>query len=195
MGWRPVDWDGRVLPEPKFENKCTSFFEFFGFERPLLRYGGSVFSITDEERTRTEWRILGSDQNIQITLPTSLFALSFSPNPQRRNNNITSITLLASSISASAQQQYWRILSNSASAAALHQQHRRIGILAASVSCTGRNICPYTSINSGHISLYTLTPPDMHQTPPDMLQTPPDMHQTMSDRLAVVLCIINGDVH
>ena len=27
-----------VLPEPKFENKCTSFFDFFGFERPLLRY-------------------------------------------------------------------------------------------------------------------------------------------------------------
>jgi len=49
-------------------------------------------------------------------------------------------------------------------------------------------------INSGHISLYTLTPPDMLQTPPDMLQTPPDMlqtppdlHQTMSDRFVVVL--------
>ena len=28
-----------------------------------------------------------------------------------------------------------------------------------------------------------------------MLQTPPDTHQTISDRLAVVLCIINGDVH
>ena len=41
MGWGPVDWVGRVLPEPKFENKCTSFFEFFGFERPLLRYRGS----------------------------------------------------------------------------------------------------------------------------------------------------------
>ena len=50
MGWGPVDWVGRVLPEPKFENKCTSFFEFFGFEQPLLRYGGSVFSVTDEER-------------------------------------------------------------------------------------------------------------------------------------------------
>ena len=49
MGWGPVDWVGRVLPEPKFENKCTSFFEFFGFERPLLRYGGSVFSVTDED--------------------------------------------------------------------------------------------------------------------------------------------------
>ena len=38
MGWGPVDWVGRVLPEPKFEKKCTSFFEIFGFERPLLRY-------------------------------------------------------------------------------------------------------------------------------------------------------------
>jgi len=28
----------RVLPEAKFEKKCTSFFEFFGFERPLPRY-------------------------------------------------------------------------------------------------------------------------------------------------------------
>ena len=41
MGWGPVDWVGRVLPEPKFENKCTSFFDFFGFVRPLLRYRGS----------------------------------------------------------------------------------------------------------------------------------------------------------
>ena len=38
MGWGPVDWVGRVLPEAKFEKKCTSFFEIFGFERPLLRY-------------------------------------------------------------------------------------------------------------------------------------------------------------
>ena len=26
LGWGPVDWVGRVLPEPKFEKKCTSFF-------------------------------------------------------------------------------------------------------------------------------------------------------------------------
>ena len=83
MGWGPVDWVGRVLPEAKFEEqnapiflferptprylqktvlgnqlnglgtswmggegpprskirkKCTSFFELFLFERPLLRY-------------------------------------------------------------------------------------------------------------------------------------------------------------
>ena len=38
MGWGPIEWVGRVLPEAKFEKKCTSFFEFFGFERPLLRY-------------------------------------------------------------------------------------------------------------------------------------------------------------
>ena len=38
MGWGPVDWVGRVLPEAKFKIKCTSFFEFFWFERPLLRY-------------------------------------------------------------------------------------------------------------------------------------------------------------
>ena len=38
MGWGPVEWVGMVLPEAKFEKKCTSFFDFFGFERPLLRY-------------------------------------------------------------------------------------------------------------------------------------------------------------
>ena len=27
--WGPVDWVGRVLPEAKFENKTTLFFEFF----------------------------------------------------------------------------------------------------------------------------------------------------------------------
>ena len=38
MGWGPIEWVGRVLPEAKFEKKCTSFFEIFGFERLLLRY-------------------------------------------------------------------------------------------------------------------------------------------------------------
>ena len=38
MGWGPVDWVGRVLPEAKFKKKCTLFFYFFLFERPLLRY-------------------------------------------------------------------------------------------------------------------------------------------------------------
>ena len=38
MGWGPVDWVGRLLPEAKFKIKCTSFFEFFWFEQPLLRY-------------------------------------------------------------------------------------------------------------------------------------------------------------
>ena len=38
MGWGPVEWVGMVLPEAKFEKKCTSFFEIFWFERPLLRY-------------------------------------------------------------------------------------------------------------------------------------------------------------
>ena len=28
MGWGPVDWVGRVLPEAKFKNKWTLFFEF-----------------------------------------------------------------------------------------------------------------------------------------------------------------------
>ena len=36
--WGPVDWVGRVLPEAKFENIYTSFFEFFLFERPIARY-------------------------------------------------------------------------------------------------------------------------------------------------------------
>ena len=29
MGWGQVDWVGRVLPEAKFENRTTLFFEFF----------------------------------------------------------------------------------------------------------------------------------------------------------------------
>ena len=29
MGWGPVYWVGRVLPETKSENKCTLFFLFF----------------------------------------------------------------------------------------------------------------------------------------------------------------------
>ena len=37
--WGPVEWVGRILPEEKkFKKKCTSFFYFFGFERPFLRY-------------------------------------------------------------------------------------------------------------------------------------------------------------
>ena len=38
MSWGPVDWMGRVFPEAKFENEWTLFFEFFWFERPILRY-------------------------------------------------------------------------------------------------------------------------------------------------------------
>ena len=39
IGWGPVDWVGRVLPEAKFEEKnAPCFFVFWGFERPLLRY-------------------------------------------------------------------------------------------------------------------------------------------------------------
>ena len=38
MGWGPVEWVGRGHPEPKFEMKCTLFFEIFWFELPLLRY-------------------------------------------------------------------------------------------------------------------------------------------------------------
>ena len=49
-------------------------------------------------------------------------------------------------------------------AASVHQQHQRLSnILASSVTWTGRDICPYTSINSGHISLFTLTSPRHHQ--------------------------------
>ena len=28
MGWGPVDWVGMVLPEAKFENKWTLFYNF-----------------------------------------------------------------------------------------------------------------------------------------------------------------------
>ena len=62
MGWGPVDWVGRVLPEPKFENKCTSFFEFFWIRATVAEiWGVRIFGHgRGEERTRTEWRILGS---------------------------------------------------------------------------------------------------------------------------------------
>ena len=45
--WGPVEWLGDQLtgwrgasghPQLKFQNKCTLFYEFFWFERPLLRY-------------------------------------------------------------------------------------------------------------------------------------------------------------
>ena len=47
MGWGPVDWVGRVLPEAKFENKWTLFFDFFLFERPLLTRDWKSESVTD----------------------------------------------------------------------------------------------------------------------------------------------------
>ena len=64
-----------------------------------------------------------------------------------------------SAAAASAHQQHQRISSNSASAATLHQQHQRISSISI-LAASGRDICPYTSINSDHVSLYTLTPPD-----------------------------------
>ena len=42
-------------------------------------------------------------------------------------------------------------------AATVHQQQQ---CFAVSVTYTGRNICPYTSFNSGNTSLHTLTPTD-----------------------------------
>ena len=47
MGWGPVDWVGRVLPEAKFENKWTLFFELFLFERPLLTRDWKSESVTN----------------------------------------------------------------------------------------------------------------------------------------------------
>ena len=38
MGWGPVDWMRKVLPEAKFKNKLILFFDFFLFEQPILRY-------------------------------------------------------------------------------------------------------------------------------------------------------------
>ena len=38
MGWGPVDLVNKVLQEAKFKNKWILFFEFFSFERPILRY-------------------------------------------------------------------------------------------------------------------------------------------------------------
>ena len=86
---------------------------------------------------------------------------------------ISSISVSAAS-AASAYLQHQCISSISASAVLAHQQHQRISYM------HRMGYLPIY-INSGHISLYTLTPPDMLQTPPDMLQTPPDMHQTPPD--------------
>ena len=38
MGWGPVDWVERVLPEAKLKNTTTLLFEIFRFERPIQRY-------------------------------------------------------------------------------------------------------------------------------------------------------------
>ena len=38
MGWGPVDWVERVLPEAKLKNTTTLLFEIFRFERPIPRY-------------------------------------------------------------------------------------------------------------------------------------------------------------
>ncbi len=38
MGWGPVDWVERVLPEAKLKNTTTLLFEIFQFERPKQRY-------------------------------------------------------------------------------------------------------------------------------------------------------------
>ena len=60
----------RVLSEAKFEEKkCTSFFEFFGFERPLPRYllkkvlhckgsriWGNAITEVDQRRTDQDWK-------------------------------------------------------------------------------------------------------------------------------------------
>ena len=35
MGWGPVDWVGRVLPEANLKNKWTLFFEFFALIKHL----------------------------------------------------------------------------------------------------------------------------------------------------------------
>ena len=40
-------WVRRVLPETKFENKCTLFFELFLFDRPLLTRDWKSESVTD----------------------------------------------------------------------------------------------------------------------------------------------------
>ena len=109
----------------------------------------------------------------------------FSNNLQQRISSIS-----ASAESAPKQHQQHQHIS--ASAALAHQQHQRISsisILAELVKCTGRDICPYTSINSGHTSLYTLTRLDTtrhasdttrhHQTGSRHHQTQPDIHQTM----------------
>ena len=48
MGWGTVDWVGRVLPEAKFKNKWTLFFELFLFDRPLLTRDWKSESVTNQ---------------------------------------------------------------------------------------------------------------------------------------------------
>ena len=56
MGWGPVDWVGRVLPEAKFKNKWTLFFNLFLFERPILRYPVDwVGRVLPESKFENKW--------------------------------------------------------------------------------------------------------------------------------------------
>ena len=108
---------------------------------------------------------------------------------------IRSISASSSSTVSAGYQQHQRISSISVSAASVHQQHQRISSISRSAaSADQQHQCiSYMHrmgylpiyINSGHISLYTLTPPDMlrhhqtcsrhHQTCTRHHQIPPDM--------------------
>ena len=74
MGWRPVDWVGRVLPEAKFVNKWTLFFSFFfiwatdteisvenSIWRPVERVGnqlnglGTSWLVLPESKFENKW--------------------------------------------------------------------------------------------------------------------------------------------
>ena len=69
MGWGPVDWVGRVLPEAKFENKWTLFFEFFDLsDCHLLRLLRAVFSL----KQANEIEIKNWQLSIKGLLPFSL---------------------------------------------------------------------------------------------------------------------------
>ena len=71
MGWGPVDWVERVLPEAKLKNTTTLLFEIFRFERPIPRYllktvlpckalGFSYGLITAVSRRSSCWNLRGT---------------------------------------------------------------------------------------------------------------------------------------
>ena len=66
MGWGPVDWVGRVLPEAKFENKWTLFFYF-------LYLSDQYWDICKKQFLGTSWMGWGPVDWVGRVLPEAKF--------------------------------------------------------------------------------------------------------------------------